>query len=51
MSRSDWRVVGIAGAIIGVIVMAHGITTRRWQRLHTLGMALSVASVVGPKLK
>jgi hypothetical protein len=51
MSRSDWRVVGIAGAIIGFVVMAHGITTQRWQRLHTLGMLLSVASVVGPRLK
>ena len=51
MSRADWRAVGIAGTILGVIVMAHGITTKRWQRLHTLGMLLSVASVVGPKLK
>ncbi len=51
MSRSDWRAIGIAGTIVGVVVMAHGITTGRWQRLHTLGMLLSVASVIGPKLK
>jgi hypothetical protein len=51
MSRSDWRTIGIAGTIIGVIVMAHGITTKRWQRLHTVGMLLSAASIIGPRLK
>jgi hypothetical protein len=50
LSSSDWRAIGAAGTVIGLIVMAHGITSGRWQRLHTIGMLLTAAAFIGPRV-
>lgn len=50
MTKSDWRALGSLGALIGAIVMIHGISSKDWKTAHTIGSVLTVASLVGPRL-
>jgi hypothetical protein len=50
MSSANWKAVGIAGTLLGAIVVLHGISSRRWRQLHTAAALLTVASVLGPRL-
>jgi len=50
MSKSDWQAIGVLGAVIGLLVAFHGVTTQRWERLHTAGVVLGAAAVLGPRL-
>jgi hypothetical protein len=51
MSSASWKVVGAAGVIVGALVTIHGITSRGWRDLHTIGLVLSVAAAVAPRLR
>lgn len=50
MRREDWVRIGLAGRALLAFVAIHGITSRRWRRLHTAGTALSVIATIGPLL-
>lgn len=50
MSRRDWETVHLVGAVVLLAVSVHGVTSRRWSELHSLGVILSVAAVIGPEL-
>jgi len=50
MTKSDWKTLGSLGALIGAIVMLHGISSKEWKSAHTIGSILTIASLVGPRL-
>ena len=43
----DWKVVGAAGSIIAGIAVVHGLSNRKWQNIHTFGVALGITATVG----
>ena len=43
MDKKDLKMLGTIATVGGVIVVAHGITSKKWQTAHTV---LSVLSVV-----
>jgi hypothetical protein len=51
MTNSDWRVIGTWGTIVGAIVMLHGVTSKNWRTAHTVASILTVAAVLGPRLR
>jgi hypothetical protein len=44
----DWKAVGAAGGIIAAIAVLHGLTSRKWQDMHTLGVVLGLAAAAAP---
>jgi len=50
MSRRDWQTVRLAGTAVLLAVSIHGVSSRRWSDLHTLGVILSVVAAIGPEL-
>lgn len=46
-----WRDLSWAGWVIALLVAFHGITSKKWSDLHTLGVVCSVAGAVGPHLQ
>jgi len=46
--KTDWKRVGAAGSIIGGIATMHGLKTRKWRHIHTVGVALGIAATVAP---
>jgi hypothetical protein len=46
----DWEVVGAAGAVIAAVATLHGLATRKWRDIHTLGVTLGLAATLAPKL-
>ena len=47
----DWKRVGAAGSVIGGIAIMHGLKSRRWRYIHTMGVALGIVSTAAPLLK
>ena len=47
----NWKRVGAAGSIIGGIAVMHGLRTRKWRYIHTIGVALGVIATVAPLAK
>ena len=37
---TDWKKVGAVGSVIGGIAVLHGLKSRKWRFIHTLGVAL-----------
>jgi len=44
----DWKRVGAAGSVIGGIAVLHGLKTRKWRSIHSLGVALGIVATVVP---
>jgi hypothetical protein len=44
----DWKSVGAAGAAIASIAVLHGVATRKWKDIHTLGVMLGLIAAVAP---
>jgi hypothetical protein len=38
----DWKAVGAAGAVIAGTAVVHGLSSRKWKHLHTLGVMLGL---------
>jgi hypothetical protein len=51
MSNADWKAIGWVGTLIGAVVIIHGLSSRNWRTAHTIGTALTIASIVGPRLR
>ena len=49
--RINWKVVGGAGSIISGIAVMHGLKTRKWRHIHTLGVFLGIAAGLAPFVK
>jgi hypothetical protein len=49
MSRASWGTVGVIAGIASVVIALHGITSRRWQTIHTLAVLAGIAAYVGPR--
>lgn len=47
MSKKDWNVVRDAGRLIATIAVAHGVRTKQWSQLHSLGVLLWLAGETG----
>jgi hypothetical protein len=50
MSAADWRTVSVAAALVGLVVALHGINSKRWQTLHTVGVVLGAAAAIAPRI-
>jgi hypothetical protein len=46
--RINWKIVGGAGSVISGIAVMHGLSTRKWRHIHTLGVALGIAAGIAP---
>jgi hypothetical protein len=44
----DWKAVSAVGTVIAGIAVLHGMATRRWKDIHTLGVVLGLIAVVAP---
>ena len=44
----DWKAVGAAGAIIAGLAVLHGLTSRKWKDIHTLGVVLGLVAAAAP---
>ncbi len=44
-----WKAFQFAALLIGLAVTFHGITSKKWQELHTAGLVLSVVGTIGPE--
>ena len=42
MNKTDLKTLGAIATVGGVVVVAHGITSKKWQTAHTIFTALSV---------
>jgi hypothetical protein len=49
--KVDWKRAGAAGSVIGGIAVMHGLKTRKWRSIHSLGVALGVAATVVPLIE
>ena len=49
--KIDWKRVGAAGSVIGGIAVMHGLRTRKWRYMHTVGVALGIVSTVAQLVK
>jgi hypothetical protein len=47
----DWQRVSAVGEVIGALAAVHGLKTRRWRYIHTVGAALGMASAAAGFLK
>jgi hypothetical protein len=47
----DWMKVRAAGAVIAGLTAIHGLKHRRWQYVHTFGIALGVTAAALARLK
>jgi hypothetical protein len=47
----DWMKVRAAGAVIAGLTAIHGLKHRRWQYVHTFGIALGVSAAALARLK
>lgn len=47
MSESDWDLMGAGGRIVLAAVAIHGITSRRWQTAHTVGVLMCLVALAG----
>ncbi len=47
----DGKRVGAAGSVIAGIAVIHGLRTRKWRYIHTIGVVLGIAAVVAPLVK
>jgi hypothetical protein len=48
---ADWKRVGAAGSVIGGIAVLHGLRSRKWRFIHTVGVALGIVATAVPLLK
>lgn len=46
-----WRTAGAAGTVIAAVTVLHGITSRKWRDVHTIGVLLSLAAAIAPRLE
>jgi len=44
----DWKAVGAIGAVVAAIAVLHGLTSRKWKEVHTLGMLLGLLATAAP---
>jgi hypothetical protein len=51
MSRANWATVGGIAAIASTVIALHGITSRRWQTVHTMAVLIGMAAYVGPRMR
>jgi len=49
--KTNWRMVGGAGSIIGGIAVMHGLKSRKWRYIHTFGVTLGFVATVAPIVK
>jgi hypothetical protein len=47
----NWKTVGAAGTVLAGIAILHGLTSRKWRDVHTLGVILGTAAAVAPRLR
>ena len=50
MVNRDFEKARLAGTVLLLVVSIHGVTNRRWSELHTLGVIISVAAMLGGEL-
>jgi hypothetical protein len=46
----NWKAVGAAGPVLAGFALLHGLTSRKWRDIHTIGVALGIAAAVAPRL-
>jgi hypothetical protein len=48
---TDWKRVGAAGSVVGGIAVMHGLRSRKWRFIHTVGVALGIVATAAPIIK